>query len=94
MLDPEVREVFQNPLLKRCLSSSFARWQTAISVVFQEALVRGDLPQSTDPDALSRFVLNSWQEALLRTQADRSDVPMLDFMRYIFEGCLNLKQRV
>lgn len=80
-------------MLQRCLGSTFKRWQTAISVLFLEAIVRGDLPQSTNPDTLADFVLNYWQGALVRTRADRSDAPLQNFLHYIFEGCFHLKQK-
>ncbi|HXP08000.1 MAG TPA: hypothetical protein VN828_05855 [Acidobacteriaceae bacterium] len=31
------------------------------------------------------FLLNSWEEALLRTQADRSDKPLKDFLYMLWE---------
>jgi TetR/AcrR family transcriptional repressor of nem operon len=75
-------------LLQSRLSSSFMHWQAAVATVLQEAVDGGDLPKSTRADALAGFVLNSWEGALLRSQADRSDAPLKDFMRYIFEELL------
>ncbi|HEY4381657.1 MAG TPA: TetR family transcriptional regulator C-terminal domain-containing protein [Acidobacteriaceae bacterium] len=34
------------------------------------------------------FVLNSWEGALLRSQADGSDAPLKDFLHFVFEEIL------
>jgi TetR/AcrR family transcriptional repressor of nem operon len=75
-------------LLQGCLSSGFTRWQNAVRAVLLEAMENGDLPKSTSPDALAGFVLNSWEGALLRSQADKSDTPLKDFLHYVFEELL------
>jgi TetR/AcrR family transcriptional regulator, transcriptional repressor for nem operon len=81
-----------SPLLQRTLSSGFTHWQAAVTAVLQEAIEKGDLPKSTKADALAGFVLNSWEGALLRSQADRSDAPLKDFLHYMFEEFLGNKQ--
>jgi TetR/AcrR family transcriptional repressor of nem operon len=75
-------------LLQNCLSSNFTRWQAVIASVLQEAIEKGDLPKSTRPEALAGFVLNTWEGVLLRSQADRSDTPLKDFLHYMFEEFL------
>ena len=77
-----------SPLLQGRLSSSFAHWQAAVTAVLLEAVEKGDLPKSTRPEALAGFVLNSWEGALLRSQADESDAPLKDFLHYVFEVLL------
>ena len=77
-----------SPLLQGCLSSSFAQWQVAVAAILQEAVEKGELPKSTKSDSLAGFVLNSWEGALLRSQADKSDAPLNDFLRYTFEVLL------
>ena len=77
-----------SPLLQNHLSSNFAIWQTAVAAVLQEAVEKGDLPTSSRPEALAGFVLNSWEGALLRSQADKSDAPLKDFLHFIFEELL------
>jgi TetR/AcrR family transcriptional repressor of nem operon len=56
--------------------------------VLLEAMEKGDLAKSTKPEALASFVLNSWEGALLRSQTDKSDDPLKDFLHYIFEELL------
>ena len=77
-----------SPLLQSCLSSGFSRWQAEVTAVLLEAVEKGDLPKSTEPEALASFVLNSWEGALLRSQADKSDDPLKDFLHYVFEELL------
>lgn len=77
-----------SPLLQGCLSSNFAYWQAAVATVLYEAVEKGALPKSTRSEALAGFVLNSWEGALLRSQADKSDAPLKDFLHYIFEELL------
>jgi TetR/AcrR family transcriptional regulator, transcriptional repressor for nem operon len=77
-----------SPLLQGCLSSGFTRWQAAVTAVLIEAVENGELPKTTKPEALAGFVLNTWEGALLRSQADKSDDPLKDFLHYVFEGLL------
>ncbi len=77
-----------SPLLQGHIHSSFTHWQTAIASILREAIEKGDLPQSTKPDMLASFVLNSWEGALLRSEADRSDAPLKHFLHYVFEEML------
>lgn len=75
-------------LLQGQLSASFTQWQVGVAAVLREALENGDLPKSFRPESLAGFVLNSWEGALLRSQADKSDAPLRDFVRYVFDELL------
>jgi TetR/AcrR family transcriptional repressor of nem operon len=77
-----------SPLLQSCLSFSFTHWQAAIASVIREAVEKGELPQSTKPESLAGFLLNSWEGALLRSQADENDAPLKDFLRFVFDDLL------
>jgi len=79
-----------SPLLRGSISSSFAHWQATVAATLHEAIERGDLPKSTKVDSLAGFILNSWEGALLRSQADKSDAPLKDFLHYTFEVLLTL----
>jgi TetR/AcrR family transcriptional regulator, transcriptional repressor for nem operon len=85
-LSLEVAEA--SPLLQSCLSFSFTQWQAAVASVLREAVEKGELPTSTKPDSLAGFVLNSWEGALLRSQANKNDAPLKDFLRFVFEDLL------
>jgi TetR/AcrR family transcriptional repressor of nem operon len=77
-----------NPRLQGCLSADFAVWQGAIASVLGEAVEAGDLAPSTDVTALAGFILNGWEGALLRSQADQSEAPLTQFLHFIFKDML------
>jgi TetR/AcrR family transcriptional repressor of nem operon len=76
------------PILQEQLCFQFAGWQSAVAGVLHEAIERRELPKSARAPALAGFVLNAWEGALLRSQAERSDAALKDFLHYIFEGLL------
>lgn len=78
----------QSTLLRKHLSVSFEHWQHAIALVVREAAERQQLPANTNAESLAGFLLNSWQGALVRSQADTSDDPLKNFMHYTFEALL------
>ncbi|HEY6375359.1 MAG TPA: TetR family transcriptional regulator C-terminal domain-containing protein [Edaphobacter sp.] len=83
-----------NPLLRKQISSTFGRWQQKIATVLQQAVAQKELPADTDPESLAGFLLNSWEGALLRSQAEKSDAPLETFMRYVFDGLLAKESKV
>ncbi|MBV8552048.1 MAG: TetR family transcriptional regulator C-terminal domain-containing protein [Acidobacteriaceae bacterium] len=70
--------------IQSLLSGSFANWQAAIAGVLREAMERGDLARSTKPEELAAFLLNSYEGAVLRSKADRSNKPLKLFMSFAF----------
>jgi len=82
----EVAEL--SAVVREHLSSSFAYWQQGIASVIREAVAQKALPASTDADLLAAFLLNSWQGALVRSLADKSDDPLHGFMHYAFDVLL------
>ena len=83
----------ESPQLRKQISASFAHWQQTIATVIQQAAAQKELPAGTDPDSLAGFLLNSWEGALLRSQAEKSDAPLETFMRYVFDGLLTKKSK-
>ncbi len=79
----------ENPELRKRISTAFKHWQHTISMVIQQAVARKELPTDTNPETLAGFLLNSWEGALLRSQAEKSDVPLEIFLHYAFEVLLN-----
>lgn len=78
----------QSPAIQSLLSSGFRDWQQAISAVLRSAVEWGDLPQSTKTDELASFLLNSYEGALVRSQAEQSDRPLEIFMQFAFKVLL------
>ncbi len=72
----------ESPQMRKRISASFARWQHAIAAVIEQAVTQKRA--SRRHECLRRwrdFVLNSWEGALLRSQADKSDAPLEAFLR-------------
>lgn len=78
----------ESSLLRKQISASFDRWQSKIAAVIQQAVAQKELAQSTDPKSLAGFLLNSWEGALLRSQAEKNDAPLETFMHYAFDVLL------
>jgi TetR/AcrR family transcriptional repressor of nem operon len=78
----------ESPQLRKRISAYFENWQRRIAKVIEQAIAQKELPADTNPEALAGFVLNSWEGALLRSQADKSDAPLETFMHYIFDELL------
>jgi TetR/AcrR family transcriptional repressor of nem operon len=78
----------ESPQMRKRISASFARWQHTIAAVLEQAVAQKELPANTNAEALAGFLLNSWEGALLRSQADKSDAPLEAFLHYVFDGLL------
>ena len=78
----------ENPQLREKISNAFQLWQHKIASVIKDAVGKGELPADTNAESLAGFLLNSWEGALLRSQAEKSDTPLEDFVRYALETLL------
>jgi TetR/AcrR family transcriptional repressor of nem operon len=77
-----------SPALQEQSKAAFSGWQNAIANVLREAIDRGELAQSTRPDLLAEFLLNSYEGALVRMKADKSDRPLENFLYFSFHVLL------
>jgi TetR/AcrR family transcriptional repressor of nem operon len=82
-----------SPQLRKRLSSSFAHWQQTIAKVIAQAVAQKELPGNTDPESMAGFLLNNWEGALLRSQAEKSDAPLQTFVHYVFDVMLTTSKR-
>lgn len=76
----------ENPQLRAKVSNAFQHWQHKIATVIEQAVAEGELPASTDAESLAGFLLNSWEGALLRSQAEKSDAPLGIFLTYALDA--------
>jgi TetR/AcrR family transcriptional regulator, transcriptional repressor for nem operon len=74
--------------LQMQLKAVYGFWQKGIADVLREAAERGDLPKSTQPDKLAEFLLNSYEGALVRMKAEKSDKPLENFLHFAFNVLL------
>jgi len=84
----------ESPQLRKRISASFDHWQQTIATVIRQAVVQKELPAGTDPESLAGFVLNSWEGALLRSQADQNNRALETFMHCAFDQLLAKKSKV
>jgi TetR/AcrR family transcriptional regulator, transcriptional repressor for nem operon len=77
-----------SPAIQSLLSSAFGSWQQAIAGLLRSAVDRGDLPRSTKADELASFLLNSYEGALVRSKAEKSDRPPDTFIYFAFKVLL------
>jgi TetR/AcrR family transcriptional repressor of nem operon len=84
----------QNPQLRKQLSASFTHWQHTIATVLEQAVAQNERPANANPESLAGFLLNSWEGALLRSQAEKSDAPLESFMRITFDRLLTKESKV
>ena len=81
----------ESPQLRKQISASFAGWQHKIAAVVQQAAEQKDLPGDTESESLAGFLLNSWEGAMLRSQAEKSNAALETFMHYAFDVLLKKK---
>jgi TetR/AcrR family transcriptional repressor of nem operon len=74
-----------SPRLQSELKAVFGVWQKGVADVLREAVERGDLAKSTRVDALAEFLLNSYEGALVRMKAEKSDRPLENFLHFAFD---------
>jgi TetR/AcrR family transcriptional repressor of nem operon len=77
-----------NPQLRKQISATFTHWQHMIATVIEQAVAQKELPTGTDPESLAGFLLNGWEGALLRSQAEANDSPLEIFMQIAFDQLL------
>jgi len=78
----------QSTAIQQLLSVSFGYWQHAIATLLQTAVEQKELPASTQPESLASFLLNSWQGAVVRSMAEKSNEPLRCFLHYAFDALL------
>jgi len=78
----------QSPMIRDQVAAAFAAWSDEIAVVIGEAQRTGALAKDVPPKALAAFVLNAWEGAVLRSNADQSRAPLQLFLRVTFSKIL------
>lgn len=71
-------------LMQQKIQEGFSVWEGAIDAVLQEAVLRAELPPKTRTTEMASFILNSYQGALLRAKAERSEAPLRLFLQITF----------
>lgn len=75
------------PIRER-LAAHFRTWGGLFEGCIAEAQKTGTIGNPLPASVLARFLLNSWEGALLRMRVEKSDAPLKDFMEAAFGALL------
>jgi TetR/AcrR family transcriptional regulator, transcriptional repressor for nem operon len=75
----------QSALIRERLTKHFGAWCDLLEACIAEAQKLGEIGDQFPASLLAKFLLNSWEGALLRMRAEKSDVPLLDFKEIVFK---------
>ncbi len=67
---------------RKLINQSFKRWDAAIAASLKLAQERGEIDPSHNPEELGRYLMASWQGALLLMKNSKSRVPIDDFFHF------------
>lgn len=71
-------------LIRDSLSMHFRTWSGLFEACIAEAQKTGAINNQQPASLLAQFILNSWEGALLRMRADKSEAPMKEFIDVVF----------
>jgi TetR/AcrR family transcriptional repressor of nem operon len=71
-------------LVRARLARHFAAWGHFFEICIAEAQDQGAVSARLPAALLGRFVLNSWEGALLRMRAEKSEAPLVEFKQVVF----------
>lgn len=75
-------------LIRDSLATHFRTWSGLFEVCIAEAQKSGAISNRLPASLLAQFILNSWEGALLRMRADKSDAPLKEFVEVVFSSLL------
>lgn len=78
----------QSPVTRRALKKAFDNWCNAVAEVLREAKERKEIAAHHDPASLARFLVNSWEGAVMRSKVARNTAPFEDFFTVAFNSIL------
>ncbi len=69
-----------SPALTEAIRRRFASWSTRVEALLAEAQERGEIDPSLDVARHARFLISSWQGAVLRARVTKDREPLEDFL--------------
>jgi len=75
-------------LMRERLAAHFQVWGGLLEDCIAQAQSAGTIRNRLPAAVLARFLLNSWEGALLRMRAEKSSAPLHDFMEVVFGALL------
>ena len=70
--------------VREALAQRFAQWHRAIADVLREGQSSGEVNRNIDADQMARFLINSWEGALIQMKVSKSSQPIDDFLKLAF----------
>lgn len=80
----------QNEVFRDRLEQVFAEWEWYIVRCLKEASETGEIESDRDFNALAKFILSSWEGAILQAKVSKSVLPMQIFVQILFEQILDI----
>ncbi|MFT3811982.1 MAG: TetR family transcriptional regulator C-terminal domain-containing protein [Acidovorax sp.] len=77
-----------SPLIRDRLAAHFQTWSGLLEGCIEQAQRTGALRNPMSAALLAQFLLNSWEGALLRMRAEKSDAPLNQFIEVVFGSLL------
>ncbi|NWK80358.1 TetR/AcrR family transcriptional regulator [Aquitalea sp. LB_tupeE] len=75
-------------LIRDSLATHFRTWSRLFETCIADAQKSGAIHNRLPASVLAQFVLNSWEGAILRMRADKSDAPLKEFVEVVFSSLL------
>lgn len=76
-------------LIRKRIAANFTVWAGLLEGCISQAQQEGTVTSALGAHTLAQFVLNSWEGALLRARAEKSEGPLAEFMHVVFDDLLN-----
>ncbi len=73
-----------NDGVRDVVDDALKHWSDAVAAVLREAQAAGQLASDVRPKVLGRYLVSSWEGAVLRMKASKSRVPLDDFFTVTF----------
>jgi TetR/AcrR family transcriptional repressor of nem operon len=72
------------PLVRKTLAESLAKWSQSAATAIREGQADGTIVPDIDANELARFLINSWEGAVVRMKVVGSREPLDDFFTIAF----------
>ena len=81
-------EMAATSVIRKALLTHTRRWSDDIATLLEEAVRWKELPKTTDSRQLSKYLLDFFQGATLRSKLERSGEPIDTFLSVVFSNIL------
>lgn len=72
------------PVIRKALAQSLTNWTKLVAAVIREGQSDGSIEAGIDAEQIARFLINSWEGAVIRMKIANSRQPLDDFFSLAF----------